>query len=91
MIELFISENKSYDPVRFFKNRVRVFVDRNYDYGLWIDEDRLFNLLTVEQKKQYLTDRTPQGMYYQLDPRVAQEVVKLGHSPYAKQKIKVKA
>lgn len=89
MIELYVSENKSFDPVRFYRNRVRVFVDRNYEYGLWIDEDRLFELLTTDQKKQYLTDKTPQGMYYQIEPKVAREIVRLGHSPYAKQRIQV--
>lgn len=88
-IELCVSENKSFDPVRFFRNRVRVFVDRNYQYGLWIDEDVLFELLTKEQKLQYLTDRTTQGMYYQIEPEVARKIVSLGHSPYAKQVIKV--
>lgn len=89
MIELLVSENKSYDPVRFFRNRVRVFVDRNYNYGLWIDEDKLFEQLTIDQKKQYLTDRSPQGLYYQVSPEVAQKIVDLGNSPYAKQKIRI--
>lgn len=62
MFELLVSENKSFDPVRFYRNRVRVFLNRDYHYGLWIDEDKLFDLLTSEQKKQYLTDKTTEGM-----------------------------
>lgn len=89
MIELLVSEHKSFDPVRFYNNRVRVFVDRNYQYGLWIDEDRLFDLLTQEQKKQYLTDRTTEGMRYFLSREVAQKVIDLGYSPYAKQRLKI--
>lgn len=85
MIELFVGENKSFDPVRFFHNRVRVFIDRNYNYGLWIDEDRLFDLLSTEQKKQYLTDRTIEGAYYSVSREVAQRIIDIGHSPYKKQ------
>lgn len=88
LIELFVSENKSFDPVRFLRNRVRVFVDRNYSYGLWVDEDKLFDLLTIDQKKQYLTDRTPQGLYYHICSKTAQKVIDLGYTPYDKQKLK---
>ena len=85
MFELFVSENKSFDPVRFCRNRVRVFLDKNYAYGLWIDEDKLFDLLSVDQKKQYLTDRTPSGRYYELSPEVAQQVLNTGKTPFSKQ------
>ena len=88
MIELCVSENKSFDPFRFCRNRVRVFLDRDYRYGLWIDEDYLFDLLSDEQRKQYLTDRSTQGMYYQISKEVAQQVLDQGHSPYKKQKLR---
>lgn len=85
MIELLVTENRSFDPFRFCNNRVRVFVDRNYDYGLWIDEDRLFDLFSTEQKKQYLMDRTPAGASFEVSLEIASKVVNLGHSPYKKQ------
>lgn len=88
MIELCVSENKSFDPFRFYRNRVRVFLDRDYRYGLWIYEDKLFDLLSDEQKKQYLTNRSTEGMYYEITKEVAQEVLETGHSPYKKQKLR---
>jgi hypothetical protein len=88
MIELCVSENKSFDPFRFYRNRVRVFLDRDYRYGLWIDEDKLFDLLSDEQKKQYLNDRSTEGMYYEITREVAEEVLETGHSPYKKQKLR---
>ena len=87
MFELCVSENKSFDPTRFYRNRVRVFLNRDYRYGLWIDEDKLFDLLSDEQKKQYLTDRTTQGMYYEVSKEIAQKVLEQGHTPYSKQKL----
>jgi len=87
MIELYVSENKSFDPFRFCMNRVRVFLDRDYRYGLWIDEDKLFDLLSDEQKKQYLTDRSTEGMYYKVPKEIAQKILERGHTPYSKQKL----
>lgn len=88
MIELCVSENKSFDPFRFYRNRVRVFLDKDYRYGLWIDEDKLFDLLSDEQKKQYLNDRSTEGRYYEITREVAQEVLETGHSLYKKQKLR---
>jgi hypothetical protein len=85
MIELLVGENKSFDPVRFYRNRVRVFLNRDYSYGLWVDEDKLFDLLSIDQKKQYLTDRSNQGSYYSLDRETALKVLSIGHTPYQKQ------
>lgn len=87
MIELYVSENKSFDPVRFYRNRVRVFLNRDYTYGLWIDEDRLFDLLTEGQMRQYILDRSPKGAYFSVTREVAQEILKRGHTPYAKQNL----
>lgn len=87
MIEILVSENKSWDPVRFYGNRVRVFVNRDYSYGVWIDEDHLFDLLDVDQKRQYLADRSPQGLTYKVSREVARKIISQGHSPYTKQTI----
>lgn len=89
MIELLVSENRSFDPVRFYRNRVRVFIDRDYTYGLWVDEDLLFDLLSEAQKKQYLTDRTTQGLYFGVTKETAQKIIEIGHSPYLKQRLKL--
>jgi hypothetical protein len=83
LIELFVSENKSFDPVRFLRNRVRVFVDRNYDYGLWIDEDKLFDLLTIDQKREYLAHRKG-SLTLHISTEIAKKVVEIGTTPYSK-------
>jgi hypothetical protein len=88
MIELLVTENKSIDPARFYRNRVRVFLDRNYNYGMWVDEDKLFDLLSLEQKKQYLVDRSPSGCKYNVTREVAQRVLAVGHTHLSKQKLR---
>lgn len=80
IIELFIAENKSFDPVRFYGNKIKVCINKRYNQGFWIDEYRLFDLLTTEQKKQYLLDRSPKARYYDLTLEVAQRVVDAGIS-----------
>jgi hypothetical protein len=87
MVEITISENKSNDPVKFFRNRVRIFVNRDYEKGVWIDEDILFELLPRAQKKRYLTDRTPAGRHIKVGPKVASQVIKRGYSPKGRPKI----
>lgn len=79
MINLFVSENRSRDPVRFARNRVRVFVGRDFTYGLWVDEDCLFDLLSLEQKKEYLTSKSL-DLTFEIPLAVAQKVVNLGHT-----------
>jgi hypothetical protein len=87
MIELLVTENKSWDPVRFYRNRVRVFLAKNYNYGVWVDEDFLFEVLDLEQKKVYLTEHSPSGNKFQVTPEIAKKVLNKGHSPYHKQDI----
>jgi hypothetical protein len=87
MIEILVSEGKSWDPVRFYRNRVRVFVNKDYNYGVWVDEDLLFDVLDTEQQRQYLTDRSPEGLTYRVSREAARRIVSQGHSPYAKRLI----
>lgn len=87
MIEILVSENKSWDPVRFYRNRVRVFLNRDYNYGVWIDEDRLFDSLDTDQKKAYLTAPQGQTLSLSVPPKVAQRIVELGHTIDSKQRI----
>lgn len=87
MINLQITENRSKDPVRFTKNRVRVFINKDFSYGLWIDEDRLFDLLTFEQKKDYLTVSVKQSLVFSISAEVAKKLVDLGYTVDSKRRI----
>lgn len=86
MIDLLITENRSFDPVRFARNRVRVFVGKDFSYGFWVDEDRLFDFLTTEQKREYLTQRKP-SLEFKVDASVARKIVDAGYTPYSKSAI----
>jgi hypothetical protein len=79
MIELLVTENKSRDPVRFYRNRVRVFLAKDYSYGVWVDEDFLFDTLNEEQKRKYLTDHSESK--FTVTPEVAKKILSKGHSP----------
>ncbi len=81
MVEITISENKSYDPVKFFNNRVRVSINPEFEKGVWIDEDVLFEILPKTQKKKYLTDRTPKGRKFKVSPKVVTQVIAKGYIP----------
>jgi len=85
MINILITENRSSDPVRFFRNRVRVFVCKDYDYGFWVDEDRLFSLLDLDQKKEYLTEKEG-SLDLQVTREVAEDIVNIGFTPYPHKK-----
>lgn len=87
MVEITISENKNYDPVKFFNNRVRVFVNQDFEKGVWIDEDVLFKILPKTQKKKYLTDRGPNSRSFKVGPKIARRVVKMGYSSKGKPKV----
>lgn len=83
MVSLFVTEGKSVDPVRFFRNRVRIFLDGDLNYGLWIDEDQLFELLDLQQKRQYLTAKSD-DFKCTVTLEVARNILSLGYSPYPK-------
>lgn len=88
MIELLVTENRSSDAKWFQRNVVRIFVDRDYNYGLWINEDILYNLLTPEQQKQYLEDQSHSGGQFDVSFEVAQQLIDKGNTPFNKQKLK---
>lgn len=87
MIRLLVTENRSKDPVRFAKNRVRVFLGKDYDYGLWVDEDQLFDLLSVEQKRSYLFEPMGKSLTFELSSETARKVVDLGYTVESKAKM----
>ena len=66
---------------------MRVFVNRDYNYGLWIDEDRLFDLFDLEQKREYLIAPQGQTLSFSVSPKVAQRIVELGYTVESKQRI----
>jgi hypothetical protein len=84
MVEIAVTQNKSHDPVRFYRNKVRVVVNNDDEHGIWIDEDLLFGLFDKSQKKRYLTGKGPKGFHYKVVPRVAQEIINLGQSSSGK-------
>lgn len=86
-VEITIAQNKSYDPVKFHRNRVKVIVNQDDQHGVWIDENLLFNLFDKSQKKRYLTVSGPKGSQYKVSYKVAQKVIHLGQSPSGKPQI----
>lgn len=87
MITILISENRSKDPVRFARNRVRVFIGKDYSYGLWVDEDQLFELLTVGQKRSYLLEPMGNSLTFSVDSKTARKIVDLGYTLESKAKL----
>jgi hypothetical protein len=87
MIELLVTENRSNDAKWFHNTVVRIFIDRDYSYGFWINEDVLYNLLTPEQQKQYLEDQSYSGGQFDVTFEVAQELIDKGNTPFNKQKL----
>lgn len=87
MINLQITENRSRDPVRFARNRVRVFLNKDFSYGFWVDEDRLFDLLTLEQRKDYLTVDIKQSLVFKVSVEVARKIVDFGYTVESKSRI----
>lgn len=84
-MEIHVTEHKSIGKLNPVATAVRVFVDRDYRYGYFVPEDKLFELLNEDQQAAYL-----QGESAQLDVpiEVAEKIVELGHTPYAKQKLR---
>lgn len=79
-----VTENKSRGALAPWDSLVRVFVDRDFSYGYFVRERRLFGLLTEAQQGVYL-----QGDSVSLDVsvEVAQQIVDMGATPYCKPKL----
>ena len=86
MIKLLITEFRNTDPAKFFRNRVRIFLNGDFSYGLWVDEDRLFDLLSTSQKREYLVTNRSQELSLQVTREVALKVAGISHTPYASNK-----
>lgn len=83
LIKILVSENKSRDPVRFYRNRVRVYAGNDYNYGLWVEEDRLFDYLNDEDKKTYLTTSS-QTVKVSLSLSNFEKLLSTSSSPYGR-------
>lgn len=84
MIKLYVTEGKNHDPVKFYLNSVRVFLNEDYEYGFWVDEGVLFDLLDIEQKRIYLSGNSENSRRYSVAKVTARELVLKGVSPYSK-------
>lgn len=79
--KLYCTENKSCgSPIP--NNLVRVFVNKDYNYGYWVDECRLFDLLTKEQKELY--SQKEGSVELDVGEEVAKKVIEIGLTPYKK-------
>ncbi len=88
MIELLITECKSIGYLNCVNNRynsVRIFLQRNYDYGLWIDEKFMFSLLSEDQQKLYLEGDTYKNCTFEISRDIAEKLLEEGYTPYRKQ------
>lgn len=87
MIKLLVTENRSPIKGRTANNVVRIFVDGDYGYGLWINENVLYDLLTPEQQKQYTEEHTFAGAQFEVSFEIAQQLIDKGRTPFNKQKL----
>lgn len=83
LIKILVSENKSRDPVRFYRNRVRIYAGEDYSYGLWVEEDRLFEYLGDEDKRNYLAT-TSQTIQVNLGFSNFEKLLNTSSSPYGR-------
>lgn len=80
LVKLLVTENKSNgNPTP--NNLVRVFVNGDYNYGYWVDESKLFDLLSEDQRTFYATKESPS---LDITKEVANEIIRIGLTPYSK-------
>lgn len=86
-MELHVTEHKSVGELRpaVTLNTVRVFVNQDYGYGYFVDERALLGLLGEAQTKAYLEAKD--DFKVDVSPEVAQQVIDMGHTPYAKARV----
>lgn len=85
-MELLVTEYRNACGENRHRNTVRVFLQKDYTYGYWIAEDILFNLLTDEQKKQYIGKDYQSGVF-DVSFDTAKDILEKGETPYNKQKL----
>lgn len=85
MIRIKVTEGKSVGalPHPLHIRTVRVFVNRDYTYGVFINERTLLEMLTGEQVSEYLN--STDSVDLDVSREVAQSILNNGESPYTKQ------
>lgn len=84
-MELLVTEHKSRGTLNAYPGKtVRVFVNGDVHYGYFVEECALFAMLTPEQQATYLER---DEAYLDVEPKVAQAIIDIGHTPYGKQKV----
>lgn len=86
-MELLVTEHKNAYCQNRHMNTVRVFLQRNLDYGLWINEALLISFLTEDQKKQYITGNDYKSCHFDVDFETASKILDNGKTPFKKQKL----
>lgn len=82
-MELLVTENRNACGKNRSNNTVRVFLQRDYSYGLWINENTLWELLPDEQRERYeLGDG-----HLEVSFDVAAKILERGRTPFNKQKL----
>lgn len=76
-MKILCGENKNFNPVP--GNLVRVFVDGDYNYGYWVDEVKLFGMLTPDQKNDY-TQKS--SVELDVTNEIVKEIIEIGLNPY---------
>lgn len=80
MVNVLVSEKRNVDPVRFYQNKIRVFLGFNYQYGIWVDEDRLFSFLDDDQKRAYLLSKRGTSLELELSAPTVRRLVETGYT-----------
>lgn len=85
MIKIKVTEGKSVGalPHPLHIRTVRVFVNQDYTYGVFVNERSLLEMLTGEQVSEYLNAGDSVDLDVSRD--VAQAILNIGASPYTKQ------
>lgn len=84
-MQIQVTEHKSHGTLNPIPSAVRVFVDRDYTYGYFVPEDKLYALLTPKQQAQYLAEDAPT---LDVSLEVAEQIIAVGYTIYAKQKLR---
>lgn len=87
-MDILITENKSTGKLNPVNNAVRVFIDGDMDYGYWVSEHDLFEMLTEDQRHLYLKGNHANGdvALIDVDVEVARKLIEIGMTPYKKKK-----
>jgi len=80
-----VTEHKSSGQLRAVVTLVRVFVAGDYQYGYFVDEHQLLALLDQKSKDAYLS--AGNEIRLEVAPVVAQCVIDMGVTPYAKRRV----